>query len=357
MVCETADEMKAHLTLRGLFNPVCDASAKGGIETYGGTDDDFSCRTALHKRLHAEVDDVLSAGLKKRLERFGKRVGAAGATPPAAASRSPAAPPVVKTFGPTARQGRNTPPPEKVEPIVDEEETLRATLKSLRQSLGSRDRQINNLKKQLVVCQGFVEKRSEDADISKATLESLKKDKAALIKVHKEIVEKHRTGIAEKLASLAHMQKEAKAFKQLAQQQVQYYRQEDLILRATERGERGGPSDPIARHPAGDIFMALAPPPFNENGVEIWDVGCSIANPYVCDSWPFEPNVLAKRCPKDPPMNPCEEETEQDLEEANKPPRRNPFAGSGLDLRLPMCGGADGYDDRYEGPSETARSL
>ena len=43
-----------------------------------------------------------------------------------------------------------------------------------------------------------------------------------------------------------------------------------------------------------------------------------VANPYVCDSWPFEPNVLAKRTPQESAMPTFEEETEEELREAER---------------------------------------
>ena len=43
-----------------------------------------------------------------------------------------------------------------------------------------------------------------------------------------------------------------------------------------------------------------------------------VANPYVCDSWPFEPNVLAKRTPQESAMPTFEEETEEEVREAER---------------------------------------
>lgn len=86
---------------------------------------------------------------------------------------------------------------------------------------------------------------------------------------------------------------------------------------------------------------------------EMFDVGTAVANPYVCDSWPFEPNVLAKRTPQESSMPTFEEETEDDLKEAERGFRTNPFRS----LRFPpgpSGAASDDDDDRYPG---TARSL
>merc|ERR1712137_844726 len=100
--------------------------------------------------------------------------------------------------------------------------------------------------------------------------------------------------------------------------------------------ERGG-SDRLNKFPAGDVFLVPQPLPMDEEkGSDPWDVGTSIANPYEVDSWPFEPNVLARRTPKEAPMGDAAsvaEETLEDLMEAQRPSRTNPFQGPGLNLR------------------------
>lgn len=121
----------------------------------------------------------------------------------------------------------------------------------------------------------------------------------------------------------------------------------------------GGP-EAIKNHPCGEVFVAPMPTPMGDDLPKVWDVGNAIANPYVCDSWPFEPNFLARRTPQEMLMAPCAEETEDDiLEEEGK--RRNPFR-PGFALRLPNPGHSDDedgddFDGRYQGPSDTARSL
>merc|ERR1711957_261782 len=89
----------------------------------------------------------------------------------------------------------------------------------------------------------------------------------------------------------------------------------------------------------------------DEEEPETWDVGTAFANPYVCDSWPFEPNVLANRTFKqEGTMEPCKEETKEDMENEKM---RLP------NLRaLPMPGRFDDDDSEDDmAPAGTSRSL
>ena len=68
---------------------------------------------------------------------------------------------------------------------------------------------------------------------------------------------------------------------------------------------------------------------------ELWDVGCGAgANPYVVDSWPMEPNVLAAKCNKNTPFGEgIAEETEQDLDDDSLEEEPVLFSVSDISMR------------------------
>lgn len=367
MVCETADELQARLALRALW-PRGDVGDQEGDGAAGHA-------SLWHKQMRAEVEDVLQQGLKRRLARIEKKVailcqasvGSAssvciGVQTDAAAdaictkkvaraferalqTADDAAKKPTKVFGPTGLQGTlRDPKEEKEDGFVCEVASMKCTLESLGRSLGSRERQIAALQKQLETCKNLHEERVIEVDAASEDLRRLLADPSTAVKAHSDRLRLTRTRVAELSDSLRKAQEEAKRYRALAQQQHSFYLQ----------GERIVTSGSLARHPAGDIFLVQRPLPMGDEKAKVWDVGTAIANPYIVDSWPFEPNVLAQRSSKEASLKACIEETEEDLE---KERRRLP----NLRLRSPAVGYFDDDDDdsndRYQGPSETARSA
>lgn len=365
MVCASAEELQARIALRALWEPC--ASERGD-------NDDRPWPSALHLSLRDEVDTVLRTGFSRRLERLHRRVselvenndlqtseerklGVASGSPEASVAPVPARTGRVYrpkvAFGPSKSQLSLVDPPEKKEEIIRQSTTLRTTLSSLKQILGSRERQISSLKSQLHVCSEMKEKREREALGVARDLKALADPNGRPEKAHQDKISRHRGRIQEMADHLREAQDQARFYKNLTQQQRAFFLQ-------SERVAAQGGTLMINRHPTGEIFLVSQPAAMDDDMPKpVWDVGTAIANPYVCDSWPFEPNVLARRTFTTAPLSPFTEETPEDLEDE---PRRgvNHFRSS-LNIRLPLPGRdleeLDDYDDRYNGPSDTARSV
>jgi len=378
-----ADVLQARLALRALWSPL----KENGKNVYATSE--VGQASTFQRKLHVETDEVLRTGFKRRLERLQARVkllcdanglkatesssreATENSEPPnksgdvqidegalcesaaralRRATRCVQPPP--KVYGPTETQVAKTEPEEKEEPFVYESQTLQASLECVQQSLSARTRQIKNLTEQLEVCENEFKEKTEQADGAKARLETLRNDPSKLQEMLRHELQRKRQK-SEKLADgLKSAAAQAKYYQTLAHDQRASFLQ-------SERVAASGGRETISKHPAGDIFLVPQPPAMDDDGEEVFDVGTHVANPYVCDSWPFEPNVLARRGPQEGTMPSFTEETEEDLEEENKP--RNPFRQN-FNLRLPPPGGGrsddeDDYDGRYNGPSDTARSL
>jgi len=378
-----ADVIQARLALRALWSPW----KENGKNTE--SDNEVGQVSTFHRALHQEVDEVLRAGFKRRLERLqgqvkllcdtnGLKTTESSSKKAADNSKQPntsadidvdegplcesaaralrratrCTQPPPKVYGPTETQYAKTEPEEKEEPFVRESQTLQQSLECVQQSLSSRTRQIKNLTQQLEVCKKELEVKTEQADGAKVRLETVRDDPSKLQEALQRELQRKRQKAGQLEDGSKNAQMQAKYYQKLAHDQRASFLQ-------SERVAASGGRDTLSRHPAGDVFLVPQPPSMDDDGEEIFDVGTHVANPYVCDSWPFEPNVLARRGPQEGTMPPFTEETEEDLEEESKP--RNPFRDS-LKLRLPASGGDPSDDEgdyggRYNGPSDTARSL
>jgi len=400
-------QLEAALALRSLWAPAKAESQGHGGPLNGtngeGSNEDVGHSSRLHRDLRAEVDDVLKSGLLRRMARLEKQVkllwqddGLIGAeaengaheeeatSAPAAAQRpcnetaaqteggvqdltaaqhlaetvakalrraNRCAEPLKKVYGPTDQQEKLPDPPgEKDDGPVRETVTLRSTLSCLEQNLSSRSRQIGNLSKQLDHVEKEFKGKSIEAEEAIEKLEKLRHQ--PMQQIHAERLQTRRKRVLQMESNLKESKEKAKVYQALAHQQRAFFLQ-------SERVSAIGGKEVMSRHPAGEIFLVPTPASMEDDNVQTWDVGCAIANPYICDSWPFEPNVLARRGPQESSMPPFAEETEEDLEEENKR-FRNPFR-PGLSLRMPPPRGGNSddedFDDRYGGQTETARSL
>merc|ERR1719424_796809 len=99
----------------------------------------------------------------------------------------------------------------------------------------------------------------------------------------------------------------------------------------------------VKRHPCGAICVAGEPERMEEEAEESYDIGTAFANPYVCDSWPFEANVLASRNHHQQDLEALDEESKEDIEEEMRPP--NPFRAGMSRLQLPVRSRDDEDDD------------
>lgn len=400
--CASAEELHARLVLRALCTP---AKASSSAES---TEDSAPSTSAFARRQREEYDEVLKAGLSRRLGRLERTVnriidGSNGSTqqeniaPKAATNGSLASTtsvstsngevqtnttgtcdywveknrgethpinkladsfvkaydkavrstwPVQKKWGPSRRQGQlGEEPPCKEEKVERESVTIRSTLGALNQNLNSRVRQIASLTDQIAIAKAAVNK--EDGKI--ADVEDrlrLAKDPAKLHSVYEARCKLKQQAFEEHSKGLERAKAEVKRYQALVKQQDAFFTQAQTIYCGQHSHER------IQRFPAGEVFLVPQPLAMDDEKAESWDVGTAVANPYEVDSWPFEPNVLARRCfSQECPMDFLKEETLEDLMEAQKPGRTNPFR-NGLNLRS-----LNDDDDDDCGPTATSRSL
>jgi len=384
-----AEELQARVALRAVWSPAKQelAGAHTTNGTNGASQDEAASSSLMHRRFRSEVEDTLRGGLLRRLARLERQVkvlcdsnGSRGvddsqvvdeavSTEPADADEcderalcesvakalrraNRCATEPAKNYGPTEAQVKQVAPPEKDEALEKESVTLMASLQSLEQSLASRSRQIKNLQQQADACEKELAKQNEEAEDVLGQLALFQKDPSKLSAAKDFRMERKRRRAKQMRENARHQREQATHYEALVHQQRAFFLQRERI-------DAHGGKQEVQRHPAGEIFLVHQPISLDDdNTQEMFDVGTSVANPYVCDSWPFEPNVLSKRGPTEAFMQPFKEETEEDLEEENKP--RNPFRAGLSSLRLPARGDSDDeddYDGRYNGPSDTARSL
>lgn len=365
-----------------------EAEAAGAHEDEHHDDHAPSGISLFQKKLCAEMEEVLKSGLARRMERLtshlhtiansdsnGAKAGAADepiADDPklkplhdalAKALRSAdefaKAPELV--YGPTFRQRRFTDPPEQhTMDVVQENSAMKVTLGNLQQNVLKREKQIACLQTQIETAQAYHKDQVKDSEklgfsASGAAPEGdcSMMDDAALAKFHADSVARRREHVDELAKELTRMKAQASYYQDVHKQQQKYIRSIDQptvhynVFRETGGGfqqhltrrSRTLPEQRrkmeyvprLARHPAGEVFLEPPPPPpVGDDKLEVWNVGCSVANPYVVDSWPFEPNVQAQRAPEDPFMPALTEETKEDLEDELRG-FRNPFrAGARL---------------------------
>jgi len=252
--------------------------------------------------------------------------------------------PVQKKWGPSRRQNNYEDPPYKEEKLEKEMTTMRSTFSSLAQNLANRERQIISLKAQRDVAKAAVRDEEDKVSELEETLRQVS-DPKKLPAVYESKRTLQKQDLEKLTVELQRTKAEAKQMQTLAKQQHAFFVQAETIF-CQERG-----AERMRRFPAGEVFIVPQPLPMDDEKAESWDVGTAVANPYEVDSWPFEPNVLARRCPKECPMDNVTEETFEDLMEAQRPGRTNPFRG-GLNLHS-----MNNDDDDYDGPSATSRSL
>lgn len=233
--------------------------------------------------------------------------------------------------------------------MLAESSTLISTLEALDKNCAARRRQIANLRDQR---QRLEEHRRQHEDKEKASAAretALLSDPSLIAKEHAESQERCRKEVTELASAMVRKQAEARTYEDLVKQQKQYFIQSERIL-------MHGGQDKISRHPTGDIALAMQPLRIAaDEKLEVWDVGTAIANPYVVDSWPFEPNVLAARREiTESPMQPFGEESQEDLRNEML---RLPVKCTGLPLREDED--EEDYEDEDDdvGPNATARSL
>lgn len=278
------------------------------------------------------------------------------------------------SFGPTVRQRGLPDPPEKSLMDVPQVASLKSSLACVREKLAARDSQTTELQRQLKECRQELWSRTEEQKVADLRLREIVSDPQQGPRVQAEEVQRLSNSVQELSSRLAKARDSETYWSSVAKRQRAFFLQ-------SERIAQSGPesANHIKNHPAGDIFIAPAPI-LGEAGDmgPVWDVGTAVANPYLCDSWPFEPNVLARRGPQEPFMPPCEEEEDEDDERATDEESAEEGEGTSPkrlpQLRLPTLPVAqddgddlsDEDDEHHQGshldqlpaaPTDTSRSL
>lgn len=380
MVCGHVDDVQAQVALRALLAPLRQ-TAKVGED-----DDDHVYQhgpSLFHQRLVREMDAVLKEGLMRRVSRVEHHVNQlVGVDSGAASRRSTCVPEAAsetraaevqtlqsclastqgvtdvlgkvyrkaavcarasqKNYGPTRAQTKLTDPPEKKEDLVKESFTLNSTLQALKGITVSRERQNGSLRSQLAACEAIRDETSCDADRAEQTLQEVTSDAKCIPKVFESRLEARRARVAKLRKDVAVSEGKAVEYKRAAIKQQAYLKQTSSIMSILEVGFPGV----IKRHAAGEVFVEARPPSLEGVKSETWDIGTAIANPYVVDSWPFEPNTQAQRTMnirgrEDDAMMPVDEESEKDEEDEEEDDEE----------------GSSGDDDDPQQPPVSARSL
>lgn len=209
------------------------------------------------------------------------------------------------SFGPTFRQMRQRDPPEKMAKEVEEDFSLRSSLHTLQLKLERRDSQTQELSRQLRECQKALWQQTMEArGASKRLRDVLGGSKTAEAEEFRQLQEQ----IKELSSRLADTSMREMSWEIIAKRQRAFFLQSERL--ASEGLTL------LKRHPCGEVF--IAPPPVcldGEDPEELkkppWDVGSSQMNPYVTDSWPFEPNSLAHRCASEPNLDRLDEASQE----------------------------------------------
>jgi len=215
-----------------------------------------------------------------------------------------------KAFGPTNRQNLLRDPPEK-SPFVDEEEGDWNSMATLRRVLQRRDVQTSELHKQLRDARKQLWQQSQDSRHATARLHSYLSDTSQAPRAQAEAIQRLQEQVADLSERLGEARHQEQHWQSIAKRQRAFFQQ----------SERMSPDfrSLLKRSPAGEIF--LAPPPVLLDDDEsprdepMWDVGTSHCNPYMVDSWPAEPNVLAARASAPPNLHRWQEGDEDDYDE------------------------------------------
>uniref|UniRef100_A0A7S4VP53 Uncharacterized protein n=1 Tax=Alexandrium monilatum TaxID=311494 RepID=A0A7S4VP53_9DINO len=206
-------------------------------------------------------------------------------------------------FGPTSRQLRLPDPPETGFDI-NEDVAMRTSLKTIQRQLHKRDMQTTELHRQLRQCQEALWEQTLEARSASKRLRDLLADPSQVKAEHARELERLEVELRVVSSKLADTKAAEMRWAWIAK------RQRAFFLQSEKMGQEG--MDLVRRHPAGEVFVA--PPPVCLEGDDEncrsppWDVGTSHINPYVIDSWPFEPNVLAQKASAEPGLNRLDEE-------------------------------------------------
>lgn len=209
------------------------------------------------------------------------------------------------TLSPSGRQKRYADPPEKPWVHIDEDRSLRASFSTTQRNLRSRDIQTQELSRQLRGTQQDCLNQKLEATHAVRKLQDLLSNPSYAPQAQALELQACRMKIEDLSSKLADSKQAEMQWGLVAKRQRAFFMQSERVAQEGVNVFR--------KHPAGELFLA-PPPVYLQDDVEEdprnppWDIGNSHINPYVNDSWPFEPNACAQRCAAEPNLGRWDEE-------------------------------------------------
>jgi len=209
------------------------------------------------------------------------------------------------TLSPSNRQKRYEDPPEKGWMPIDEDRSLRMSMVTVQRNLQKRDSQTQELHRQLRQTQQDCQNQKLEATYATKKLQDLLSDPTSAPQVQAEELQGLRHKVEDLSGKLADSKQSEMQWGIVAKRQRAFFMQSERVAQEGVNLFR--------KHPAGELFLA-PPPVYLDDDCEEdprrapWDVGNSHINPYVNDSWPFEPNACAQRCAVEPNLGRWDEE-------------------------------------------------
>jgi hypothetical protein len=208
-------------------------------------------------------------------------------------------------LSPSSRQRRFPDPPEKGWMHVDEDRSLRMSVVTVQRNLHKRDVQTQELHRQLRQTQQDCVNQKLEASYAARKLQDLLADPSIAPQAQAAELNDLREKVTDLSGKLADSRQSEMQWGIVAKRQRAFFMQSERVAQEGVNVFR--------KHPAGELF--LAPPPvcleddMEEDPRKLpWDMGNSHINPYVNDSWPFEPNACAQRCAVEPDLGRWDEE-------------------------------------------------
>jgi len=208
-------------------------------------------------------------------------------------------------LSPSARQKRYCDPPEKGWQHIDEERSARVSLVTVQRNLYKRDSQTQELHRQLRETQKDCISQKLEATHAVKRLQDLLSDPGQAPQVQAAELRTLRVKVEDLSGRLADTKQSEIQWQIVAKRQRAFFMQSERVAQEGVNIFR--------KHPAGELFLA-PPPVYLEDDADEdprkppWDIGTSHINPYVNDSWPFEPNACAQRCAVEPNLSRWDEE-------------------------------------------------
>jgi len=209
------------------------------------------------------------------------------------------------SLSPSARQKRYPDPPERGWEYIDKDRANRSSMTTVQRSLGERNRQTQELTRQLRETLQDCHRQKLEATYATKRLQDLLTDPSSGTEAQAKELHTSQKRIEDLSSRLADAKLQEVQWQTLAKRQRAFFMQSERVAQEGVNVFR--------KHPAGELFLA-PPPVYLEDDMDedtqrqAQDIGSSHINPYVNDSWPFEPNACAQRCAVEPNLGRWDEE-------------------------------------------------